>query len=275
MLSLIYSHMAEKVIGEVFKIIMSAAIAGVVTKPAIEEVTDLLQAPIAYAVRHRYISLLKCAFFLGCDPNKRDRHGQAPLSYALEPYSETLATLLLSYGANINNFSKKEATLQHAVANNHKNIARFLIKNQASFCFHDDFNFSYNVLDIAIYKKNLSMVELLIDHMLVPPPLMAFYYFNNAVRYGTVSIARALIEKWPSINVNGLGPVTNKTPLMTAACAGNAQMITFLYHHGALLNMANVDGQTALYFTSDKNRQSLLHESFEAEIESRNRYVFY
>ncbi|KAM0479067.1 hypothetical protein ACHAPX_005047 [Trichoderma viride] len=101
---------------------------------------------------------------MGVNVNDTDEDGYSALHFAVLRGNSTIASLLLEAGANIDAVARlwNETPLHMAIRKRHTEIVHILLKKGADTTVLNSFDFS--PLQDALYRGNLSMVHILIEH---------------------------------------------------------------------------------------------------------------
>lgn len=171
------------------------------------------------------------------------RNGLGLLHFAVFSKNLELIDLLLEYGSNVNDFSKRSGTpLHQAIVRQDLDLLKHLIALGANL----EIPYGKSTpLTIAVSTNNKLIVELLIASKsnLNPTGFDISYPLLAAVERGHLEIASILLENGANINQRyNVG----KTLLHTSVFKNDILMTDLLIHYGANVNAASYFGSTPL-----------------------------
>lgn len=254
--------------------------------------------PISQAISYGNEEILRLLIKNGAEThNIANQQGTIPFITLEQRESEYIALIqiLLKTGVNIDNVSYWDGTtlLFNALKNRYFDLATFLLQNGADINWHGhniasflhyailedrediiDFLFKQKKLDInikdrdgntpwflAIYKKNINYVKLFFTHSEIDILAVNNNHHSAihlASHMGCTDILRVLLSQ--GLNINERKANDNRTPLMTAALAGNIETVKYLLEQGADRLLKDINDASALTLLAEK-REEITNDS--------------
>uniref|UniRef100_A0A8C1WS57 Ankyrin repeat domain 28b n=1 Tax=Cyprinus carpio TaxID=7962 RepID=A0A8C1WS57_CYPCA len=220
---------------------------------------EVSEQPFTYVwvqLRDEYLSLFKFSFF-----------------YTLQMYCFIMVRLLLSRGANINAFDKKDRRAIHwAAYMGHMEVVKLLVSHGAEVTCKD--KKAYTPLHAAASSGMISVVKYLLDLGvdMNEPNAYGNTPLHVACYNGQDVVVNELIECGANVNqVNekGFAPLH-----FTAASRHGALCLELLVGNGADVNIKSKDGKTPLHMTAIHGRfsrsQAIIQNGAEIDCEDKN-----
>ena len=213
------------------------------------------------AISHDNLLIVEGLLKIGCDPNVTTSDRQPALFIAFVNGNMCIVRSLLHYGAYIGN------TLLFAIEEDASNIVEKILKFQVEidkvdleYKGYKGFNFRYKELPplhLAINKRNLEIVKLLLKHKANPnrtnirgdTPLFI------AVSRGYIEIVKELLNHGAAVDVpSGIDEI----PFWRALMARRFEIAKILLDHGANIDYRHSLGRTSLHdAASDGNLENV------------------
>lgn len=186
---------------------------------------DLMETPLAMAVRQNDLDSVKLLVSLGADVNRRDSTGSPPILAAIFLPDLTIARVLVKASADVNAEIPGDWTtpLMNAVLANNGPVVEFLLTAGADV----------NAKNIRGYSPLLLAVELA-DH----------------------AIIGLLLDKGADTNISGYG---GTTPLIEAVMLNRgAYVVDYLLTRGAEVNASDNNGITPLILATIRGQKEVV-----------------
>ncbi len=229
-------------------------------KPDANEIIDYLTGAtrlLSVILEGEDFAAVKAVLDCGANPNKPDQYGLTPLALARAMNWSAVETLLLEYGANPNvafpdpnQKIGQNSLLCYAAGRQycHSNYVRALIQAGAKVDFINLEKLSpahyaalHNKPDHFLALQS-SGVDIFAPHLSTSLPLLHCACLHNAFE-----TAALILEKCPPEYINWPFKGNGLTPLHLAINKeGGGALIQLLLRHGALPNLEDISGETAL-----------------------------
>lgn len=227
----------------------------------------------------------------GVSPDSMGRHDSYPFVYECLKYGRVnFAKLLVKYGASVNPSSVNGKTmLYHLVKSKNSEAVEFLIDRKVPITGGDS---DTTLLMFSVLNKDAAMVKLLIEsgvnlnkqnntgetalflaahrgYVHIANMLLdkgADYLLSTNMKWsplmeaadrGYLPIVKLLLSK-DTVSINQLSS-DSFTPLMAAATNGHEELVEFLLENGAIYNMENARGETALSIARENGHKSIVN----------------
>ena len=207
--------------------------------------------------------VLSCLIENGADVNLSTDNNRTPLMTACEYGHVNTVTILIEHGANVNLQDRDGLTAVHYAVHGSQacEILSCLMENGADVdakTFDD-----CTPLMIAAEIGDTKVATFLIEHganVDLPDKTGATaLYYALSCPGNMCEVMSCLIEN--GADINACTSHNCPTPLMMACVNDQLNAVTFLIEHGALVNLQDKDGHTALHYAVQENSGS--HEPYE------------
>jgi ankyrin repeat protein len=188
------------------------------------------------------------------DINWQDDRNQTPLLYALQRGHLSMARVLLRhFNPSVDcTDSMRRNAIWYAVASCDEQLVQLLLERQSDIWMMD--YRQTTPLNLAISKRNLPIIQLLLDHSQAHPSQPRLVDVNAgdhplclAVQAGLKGIAHTLIKYGADLHVTDR---YGQPLLHQAASNGHDDVIRLLLSHGVDVNSTDQGGRTALHFAA-------------------------
>lgn len=218
---------------------------------------DLMETPLALAVRQNDIESVKLLLSLGADVNRRDSTGSPPIMPALFLPDLAIARLMVDAGADVNTEVPGDWTtpLMNAVVSNNGPVVEFLVAAGA------DVNGKnirgYSPLLLAVELADRSIIGLLLDKGADinlsgyggTTPLIEAVMLNRGL-----SIVELLLARGAEVNASDNNGIT---PLIIATIRGQKDVVALLLDRGADVSLPDRLGKTPSDYAGERPNAEL------------------
>ena len=189
----------------------------------------------------------------GDDIETSNIHRERPLMVAAKSNHLDIAALLIRRGADVNATDEGGFTALWWANKNNPALIRLLLENGARVDIPIDH--PRTIMSDAVNSGNPEVIRLLRSAGLKidPPSGRGPSALQSAAEVGNLELVKTLIED-PDTDINYRNADSGRTPLMSAAQNGNAQIIEMLLRRGADMNTRDNEDQTALHFSAGNGK---------------------
>ncbi|CEJ62567.1 hypothetical protein PMG11_11064 [Penicillium brasilianum] len=213
------------------------------------------RTPVFHAIQFGSEEMIRTLLESAADVNWQDGRNQTPLLYALERRHLSMARVLLRhFNPSVDcTDSMGRNAIWYAVAScNEQQLIRLLLERQSDIWMMD--YRQTTPLNLAISKRNLPIIQLLLDHSQAHPsqPRLVDVHAGDhplclAVQAGLKEIAQTLIKYGAELHVRD----RYGQPLLHQATSnGHDDVTQLLLGHGVDVNSTDPGGRTALHFAA-------------------------
>jgi ankyrin repeat protein len=212
------------------------------------------RTPVFHAIQFGSEEMIRTLLESTADINWQDDRNQTPLLYALQRRHLSMARVLLRhFNLSVDcTDSMGRNAIWYAVASCDEQLIQLLLERQSDIWMMD--YRQTTPLSLAISKRNLPIIQLLLDHSQARPSQPRLVDVNAgdhplclAVHAGLNEIAQTLIEYGAELHVRDR---YGQPLLHRAASNGHHDVTKLLLGHGVNVNSTDPGGRTALHFAA-------------------------